>query len=76
MLSIVVAVAALAHALLGAVFCDQSFEAGGGVLATLVGMHDESSRWPAQGLADQVFGHRVTHVLTHELARTAVELHG
>ena len=38
---VVVAVAASAHALHRAVFCDQVLEAGGRVLAALVGVDDE-----------------------------------
>ena len=44
---VVVAVAASAHALQRAVFCDQVFEAGGRVLAALVGVDDEPGRGPA-----------------------------
>ena len=79
---VVVAVATPAHALQRAVLCDQIFEAGGRVLAALVGMHDKPGRWPAhgqgvaQGLIDQVLGHRVAHFPAEHFARAAVKLDG
>ena len=65
---VVITVAAPAHALQRAMFGNQPFESRGRVLAALVGAHNEPSGRPAQGqspaqrFADQVFGHRVTHV--------------
>ena len=73
---VVVAVAPPAHTLLGAVLGDQGFEAGGRVLAALVGMHDEPGQGAAQRLAHQVFGHRVAHVPAHDFARVTVQPYG
>jgi hypothetical protein len=48
-LGLVVAVAAPAHALRGPVLSKQVAEAGSGVVAALIGGHDQPGRWPPHG---------------------------